>query len=239
MPWYYANNNQRLGPVSDTEFARLAREKIIREDTLVWKHGMPDWKAYAEVEATLPPPEIPAFGSVEPSADERAGIPSAEKVAALLGERLDYAGFWVRVAAKLIDWVILWFIARQLTRMMGLGDLNPMDIFQMSQQELQPLMGQVMMLAFLDSLARLVFYWFFLRKYGATPGKMVFGLKVVSTRGGPLTNGQIVGRFFSEVLAKYFTLCIGYVVAAFDDEKRTMQDHFCDTRVVFKRKHMD
>ena len=58
MPWYYANKNQRLGPVNDAEFERLAREKIIRENTLVWKYGMPDWKTYAEVEATLPPPDI-------------------------------------------------------------------------------------------------------------------------------------------------------------------------------------
>jgi uncharacterized RDD family membrane protein YckC len=236
MPWYYANNNQRLGPVSDSEFARLAREKTIREDTLVWQHGMPDWKTYAEVEPTLPPPEIIPVVPTEPLSGERLTSSVAEKVFALPTEQLNYAGFWVRFVAKLIDWVILYVITRQLTRLMGLGDLDPLEIFQMSPQALQPLFGRVMMLAFLDSVARLGFYWFFLKKYAATPGKLVFGLKVVSTRGGPLTHGQIVGRFFAEVLAKYFTLCIGYVVAAFDPEKRTMQDHFCDTRVVYKRK---
>jgi uncharacterized RDD family membrane protein YckC len=149
---------------------------------------------------------------------------------------LNYAGFWVRLVAKLIDWLILWAIAQQLTRMLGLGNLNPFDILEMSREALQPLFGRVMLLALLDSLARLIFYWFFLKKFAATPGKLVFGLKVVSTRGGPLGNGQIVGRYFSEILTKYFTLGIGYVVAAFDPEKRTMQDHFCDTRVVRKRK---
>lgn len=236
MPWYYANNNQRLGPVNDSEFARLAREKTIREDTLVWRHGMPDWKMYSEVESTLPPPEIRPPSSAEPLSAEVRPVLSAENISATPAERLNYAGFWIRVAAKLIDWVILWVIARQLAHMIGLGNLNPMDLIQMSPEALQPLFQRVMLLALLDSAARLLFYWFFLKRFAATPGKMVFGLQVVSTRGGSLANGQIVGRYFSEILTKYFTLCIGYVVAAFDPEKRTMQDHFCDTRVVYKRK---
>ncbi|MFT3868554.1 MAG: RDD family protein [Nibricoccus sp.] len=239
MPWYYANNNQRLGPVSDSEFARLAREKIIREETLVWKHGMADWKTYAEVESTLPPPEIRTAPSVEPSVGDMRPAASFESVnvSAILGERVNYAGFWIRVAAKLIDWVILWGIAQVLTRSLGLGDLNPFDILQMSPEAMQPLFQRIMLLAFLDSVIRLAFYWFFLKKFAATPGKMIFGLQVISTRGDSLGTGQIVGRYFSEVLAKYFTLCIGYIVAGFDSEKRAMHDHFCDTRVVYKRKH--
>lgn len=238
MPWYYAQNNQRLGPVSDSEFARLAREKIIREETLVWKHGMPDWKTYAEVESTLPPPDIRAVGTVEPSADDiRTASPfGSVNVSAVLGERVYYAGFWIRVAAKLIDWVILWGIAQVLTRSLGLGNLNPFDILEMSPEAIQPIFQRILLLAFLDGVARLGFYWFFLKRFAATPGKMIFGLQVVSTRGGALGTGQIVGRYFSEILAKYFTLCIGYVVAGFDPEKRAMHDHFCDTRVVYKRK---
>lgn len=229
MPWYYAKNDQRLGPVSDMEFARLAREKTIQNDTLVWQHGMPDWKSYGEVVPTLPPPEI------APSTP-RGDIP-AVNVAAVLAEHpaeLSYAGFWVRAGAKIIDWLILYVVSRQLATFMGLADLDPFELVRGNMAVLEPLMRQIMWLACLDSLARLAFYWFFLKRFSATPGKMLFRIKVVSSDGEPLSHGQIVGRFFSEVAAKYFTLCIGYLVAAFDDEKRAMQDHFCNTRVIKK-----
>jgi len=240
MPWYYANNNQRLGPVNDTEFARLTREKIIRDDTLVWQHGMPDWKRYAEVVPTLPPPEISTTGNVPQPLREEAGaatfaVPTTDAIRDSLPVRLEYAGFWVRAGAKLIDWFILYVVSRLLARALGLADLDPFQLLQGSMATLEPYVQRIMLLALLDSLARLVFYWFFLKRFAATPGKMLLGLRVVSADGSPLAHGQIVGRYFAEMLSKYFTLCIGYLVAGFDDEKRTMHDHFCHTRVVKKR----
>jgi len=85
-----------------------------------------------------------------------------------------------------------------------------------------------------DGLMRIAYYWFFMRKYEATPGKMVFGLRVVRSDGSPLSHGQIVGRFFAEIVSKYFTFGFGYLMAAFDRENRAMHDQMCDTRVVKK-----
>jgi len=42
-----------------------------------------------------------------------------------------------------------------------------------------------------------------------------------------------VVRFFATMLSQ-LTLYIGYIIAAFDDEKRSLHDHICDTRVVYK-----
>jgi uncharacterized RDD family membrane protein YckC len=236
MPWYYANLNQRLGPVSDSEFARLAREKIIQPNTLVWQHGMPDWKSYSEIVPTLSPPEIPFGGNATPTLrNEPSDSVFASAIRDALPVRLIYAGFWMRAAAKLVDWLILYFVSRLLARVMGLADLDPFQLLQGSMTTLEPYIQRIMQLALLDGIARLAFYWFFLKRFAATPGKMLLGLKVISEDGTPLSHGQIVGRYFAEVLGKYFTLCIGYLVAAFDDEKRTMQDHFCHTRVVVKK----
>ena len=41
------------------------------------------------------------------------------------------------------------------------------------------------------------------------------------------------GRFWAEMLSG-LVCAIGYIIAAFDDEKRSMHDHICDTRVIFK-----
>jgi len=232
MPWYYANNNQRLGPVNDAEFVRLAREKIIREDTLVWKYGMPDWKPYAEVEATLPPPEVRPAASVEPSDEDIRPAYSAENVTAIIGERLNYAGFWVRVMAKLIDLIILNVLVMIVAKLIGAWhEPPPIENFD----QLFQFLDQLKVLGRIAFVIGLFYQWFFLKRLAATPGKLLLGIKVVRADGSPLSHGRIVGRYFAEILNQ-FTLFLGYFVVAFDDEKRSIQDHVCDTRVVYKRK---
>jgi uncharacterized RDD family membrane protein YckC len=76
-----------------------------------------------------------------------------------------------------------------------------------------------------------LYYWFFLSHYSATPGKMALGLKVIRPDGSPLTGGRIVGRYFAEMLSGMI-LAIGYIMAGFDDERRALHDRICDTRVI-------
>ena len=74
---------------------------------------------------------------------------------------------------------------------------------------------------------------FFVGKYAATPGKMALGLMVVRSDGSRLTYWRAFARFWAEILSR-ITIGIGYIIAGFDDEKRTLHDHICDTRVVKK-----
>jgi uncharacterized RDD family membrane protein YckC len=43
-----------------------------------------------------------------------------------------------------------------------------------------------------------------------------------------------VGRFFAKILSAMM-LWIGFIIAAFDREKRALHDHICGTRVVYTR----
>ena len=60
---------------------------------------------------------------------------------------------------------------------------------------------------------------------------MALGLRIVRADGSSLTYGRATGRFFADYLSNLI-LFIGYIMAAFDDEKRTLHDRICDTRVV-------
>ena len=73
----------------------------------------------------------------------------------------------------------------------------------------------------------------FLGKYAATPGKMALGLKVITADGGKVSYLKAFGRYFAEIVSGII-LFIGYIMAAFDDEKRTLHDRICNTRVVKK-----
>ena len=55
----------------------------------------------------------------------------------------------------------------------------------------------------------------------------------VTPTGAPISSGQALGRSAAEILSRLICL-IGYIMAAFDSEKRTLHDHIASTRVVFK-----
>ena len=57
MDWYYAINGQRVGPVSESNFAQLVANGVITEDTLVWRKGMAQWVRW---DAIAPTVELPA-----------------------------------------------------------------------------------------------------------------------------------------------------------------------------------
>jgi hypothetical protein len=49
MDWYYAQHDQRMGPVNEADLERLVKEGTITPDSLVWHEGMAQWTRYGEV----------------------------------------------------------------------------------------------------------------------------------------------------------------------------------------------
>jgi hypothetical protein len=63
--WFYAKDDQRLGPVSEQELKGLATDGKLKPGDLVWRDGMPDW-VEARTQAVLFPPKVeplPANGA--------------------------------------------------------------------------------------------------------------------------------------------------------------------------------
>ena len=50
--WFYVENGQRKGPVSEETIALLLSEGAINRLTLVWREGMPKWKRLGETRLT-------------------------------------------------------------------------------------------------------------------------------------------------------------------------------------------
>lgn len=153
---------------------------------------------------------------------------------------LRYAGFWIRFVAKFIDGLILGFAlgipffitmfiligTRRGSHTVGADGSTPgeglfaVNLFQIFFQ-------------FIYIAANALYAGFFVGKYGATPGKMACKLIVVDPTGGRISYGRSFGRAFAEILSQI--ICdIGYIVAAFDGEKRALHDHVCTTRVIYK-----
>jgi len=79
-----------------------------------------------------------------------------------------------------------------------------------------------------------VFYFILLTKLrGATLGKSLFRLKVVSCEERKLTWIEVIFRETAGRFLSSFILMIGYLMIIPDDEKRALHDMLSDTRVIY------
>lgn len=143
-------------------------------------------------------------------------------LASTLGGPMEFAGFWIRFLAHIIDQVLLTIAGAIVGFVFGFA-------LSTSSQEAQALLQALLMV--ISVAIGMGYEVFFVVRFGATPGKMALRLKVVTADGGPISVGRAFGRYFAKILSAC-TLLIGYIIAGFDEEKRALHDRICNTRVV-------
>jgi uncharacterized RDD family membrane protein YckC len=152
---------------------------------------------------------------------------------------IHYGGFWIRFVARLIDGILVGIVGFILTlplTFLGIGSAISVNQNDPSAAlAALPAMLAAQGIATLIRLALAVAYEaYFLSTKGATLGKLALGLKVVRADGGPITVGLAVGRYFASILSAII-LMIGYIIAAFDPQKRSLHDRLCNTYVVYAK----
>jgi uncharacterized RDD family membrane protein YckC len=149
-----------------------------------------------------------------------------------------YAGFWIRFVARIIDGIILgvvgFIINLPIQMAFGLGASRITTGGDVATA-LPMMLGTLGVSLAINLVLQAAYEIYFLSSRGATIGKLALGLKVIRADGGPLSTGQATGRFFAYLLDAYFTLTIGFIIAGFDAEKRSLHDRICDTRVIYAK----
>ncbi|MCP4748665.1 MAG: RDD family protein [Desulfobacteraceae bacterium] len=144
-----------------------------------------------------------------------------------------YAGFWIRFVAKTIDGIILalaqWIIIIPLYLIMEVPIVDTSN--QLSASGYFLIMGLQNIIGIIIQAS---YNTYFIGKFRATPGKMACKLQVIMPDGGQVSYLRALGRNFAEWISG-ITLCIGYIIAGFDKEKRSLHDYLCSTRVVKKQ----
>jgi uncharacterized RDD family membrane protein YckC len=74
----------------------------------------------------------------------------------------------------------------------------------------------------------------FVWKLGGTPGKLLLGLRIVRPDGAAVSYPLALGRYAATIVTG-FTMGIGHVMAAMDEEKRALHDRLAGTRVIKTR----
>jgi uncharacterized RDD family membrane protein YckC len=260
MQWYYSLNGQRLGPVFHEELERLIQSGTVVGDTLLWRQGMDQWKTLTDVRTrdpamfALPPSPPPLPGEV--SDDE----PIIEKTRRPMRIELDeqrpappevllYAGFWRRAGAFLIDLLLWFFVWEIVSRLIGTWFFpevvkmveaaqatGSFMSYKPTPEEAVAVLKYVRAVMLIGVVWAIIYDSIFLLRASATPGKMLFGLRLVRANNKPLGFWRIVARCLAKGLSGIPTLGIGFLIAAIDDQKRGLHDFLCNTRVVTKRK---
>jgi uncharacterized RDD family membrane protein YckC len=259
MKWYYALNGQQMGPVSDEELASLVTSGLVTDQTLVWREGMVNWQPYAEVKSTAPtptaiPPAAPATqgdqvvcaecGKLFPR-DQTIQLGTAlicagckpirvqkmkEGMVGVVPGAVNYASFWIRLAAKFIDWLAVGIVIGIPSFLLLFGRMSKLEAGRQSPVEF--LVAQLV-IQFLSIAITVGYNTYLVGRYGATLGKLAVGIRIVTAENEPLTYLRAFGRAWAEMLSQ-MTCYIGYIIAGFDERRRTLHDHICNTRVVLK-----
>ena len=258
MQWYYAINGERRGPVTQSEFEKLAADGGITASTLVWHQGLANWAPYASVAGTgsavlsavvagsgddtevcvvsglhHPKREMIQYEGKWISAERRDEFFQRQREGVVGPKDFIYGNFWPRFCAKFLDGVITGVAGILFNMSVALALFGTANYFGGAQRGADVTRLLVFQAITLPGgiLIGLAYVWFFISRYQATPGKMALGLIIVRPDGSKLSTGRIIGRHFAEMI-NIFTLMIGYLIAASDPERRALHDRICDTRVI-------
>ncbi len=160
-----------------------------------------------------------------------AAIPAYAGYAAV--PRVEYAGFWVRFLAWVIDNVVMGvgvvLILIPLIFLTGLrgfiGEFHPNEDMNDA--------GIFMLIAFVFVLATasLVVTWLYhalmeSSEWQATLGKKALGLVVTDMAGQRVSFGRATGRHFAKIITNLasFGIGLGYLMAVFTEKKQALHD---------------
>ena len=252
--WYYSDyERHRHGPVGAADLAALHAGGQLDPATLVWREGMAQWQPWHTVMAEVVPetahpaaarasfataaaasPADAASGPYtlaeprSPYAPPQAPVERAADI--YLDGDVVYAGFWKRVAAYLIDSVIIGVLSVVVGGAIG-GVMGV--VFGIGDGLDSGSAIAIQLVAQLASLLLTACYygWFYASANQATPGKIAIGIKVVRSDGQGCGFWRGFGRHFAMILSGLILL-IGFLMAAFTARKQCLHDMICDTVVV-------
>jgi len=138
---------------------------------------------------------------------------------------VEYAGFWVRVGAAIIDTLLLALVILPvLTAVYGPGYWSSDKLVQ----------GPLdVLVSWVAPAIAVVVFWIARQ---ATPGKMAIGARIVDAKtGGKPTTGQIILRYLGYYVAM-LPLFLGILWVAFDPRKQGWHDKIAGTVVVRRKR---
>ena len=232
MEVWIGRDGERHGPYSESDVRDWLRTGKVSPDDLGWYQGMTDWKPLS----ALFPEEPPALDRVySPPKVPLQTAPSAER------SLEDHAGFWKRVVAYILDYIVLVIPNLLISKLLG-ADAAQSALMQSAQSAtgdpgaLMSAYGAFYSAMLPAMLVQIVIAWLYFAvcessSWQATLGKLAMGIRVVDLKGDRISFMRATGRYFAKILSGMI-LCIGYLMVAFTERKQGLHDMIAGTLVL-------
>ena len=232
MEIWIGRDGERHGPYKEDDVRQWLRSGQVSRDDLGWYEGLADWQPLSVLFAGEVPVTPPPFAA----ATTPSALPSTTTAALE-----DYAGFWKRVAAYILDAIILYIPGMLIQKMLG-GDAAEAILRQ--AQQASPGDPHVVMAAFGQFYTTMmpailliaVITWLYFAMcesstWQATPGKLALGIRVTDLHGTRISLPRALGRYPAKYLSAIL-FGIGFLMVAWTRRKQGLHDMIAGTLVL-------
>ena len=237
MEVWIGRDGERHGPYKEEDVRQWMRSGQVSREDLAWYDGLADWQPLS----VLFPDVVAAAPAAAHAAASSAPVSAAPLPQTTTAALEDYAGFWKRVAAYILDAIILYIPSMLISNMMGdvaakatlkdaiasaAGDPHLAWAAQMHYYD-------VMWPALLISgvLAWLYFAFCESSAWQATVGKLALGIRVTDMLGNRITFPRALGRYGAKIISTLIFL-IGLLMVAWTQRKQGLHDLMAGTLVL-------
>ena len=138
-----------------------------------------------------------------------------------------YAGFWIRLWASIIDWILITAITLPMLWSAYGAEYFDSDAFIAGPLDF--------LLTWIFPAVATILFWIY---KAATPGKMAIGARVADVETGkPPTPAQCIGRYFGYFVSA-LPLGLGFIWVAFDPKRQGFHDKLAGTVVVRRKREV-
>lgn len=223
MKYHIAQNGIQHGELPEEEIISRMRSGELSPGALCWAEGMADWQPLSEkfslpAAVAVSAPSGAAFNPYSPP----ASIITAEQSAPGLGA---YAGFWLRLVAYIIDYILVNVAALILGFALGIM----MVFLNLTDESTLNIVGGILGIV----VSWLYFALMESSANQATLGKMALSLVVTNEQGGRISFGQATGRYFAKILSALILL-IGFMMCGWTERKQCLHDQLAGCLVYRK-----
>lgn len=154
-------------------------------------------------------------------------------------KQVEYAGFWWRFLAYLIDSIIIsfvsWIFIIPIFGIFGISIYSLREAgFDPDQAELLflPMVGLITTIGMMSTVMQWLYFALMeSSKYQGTVGKLALKIKVTDDQGGRVSFARATGRYFAKIISGMI-LMIGYIMAGFTEKKQALHDLLASCYVI-------
>jgi len=167
----------------------------------------------------------------------KCGLPLPEKLSSGNENQIQYAGFWMRLAAYLIDSILLSiltgmmsipFLLQWFKQISDLSFLNSIESSGIFPVQFWTFCWEYLLITY---SIQIIYYTVAVGKWGRTVGKATLRLKVVKPDRSRVSYWRGLGRSLAYYL-NGFMLGLSFLMIAFTKNKRGLHDYIADTIVI-------